>query len=97
MDLAAGLIDAEITVAGDAGDDDSFTALRGLRVAVVQDLTARGANLAPMTQVTTAEPTPSLVLAQRLYRDPTRAGELERESGCRHPLFLPQSFAALAA
>jgi prophage DNA circulation protein len=36
-------LDAEITEAGDAGDDDAHGALKTMRSAVVQDLTARGA------------------------------------------------------
>lgn len=93
----AAVLDVQIAVAGDRGDDASFTALRAARVAVVQDLGARGASLARMATVNSAEPTPSLVLAQRLYRDPSRADELVAEADCIHPLFLPTSFKALAA
>jgi prophage DNA circulation protein len=93
----AGYIDAEIQVAGDEGDDASFTALSALRVAVVQDLTTRGATLARMTAVTSPEPEPALALAQRLYRDPSRADQLVTEAQPVHPLFMPTSFQALAA
>ena len=97
MLAVSSVIDGEITMAGDAADDATFTALRALRVAVIADLGARGANLAATTTVSTAEATPSLVLAQRLYRDSTRSDELEAEAVPRHPLFMPQSFQALAA
>jgi prophage DNA circulation protein len=39
---AVSLFDAEITTAGDAGDDDSYESLRSLRQSVVADLVARG-------------------------------------------------------
>ena len=42
-DSVAELIDAEAETAADAGDVDSCRALRGLRTAVVDDLTTRGA------------------------------------------------------
>lgn len=90
-------LDHEIDVAGDAGDDASFNALRALRVAVVQDLAARGANLAPIVTVTSAAPLPAVVLAQRLYRDASRADQLITEADCISPLFMPTSFKALAA
>jgi hypothetical protein len=38
-------LDAEITVAGDAGDDAAYDALKTLPSAVVRDLTARGTSL----------------------------------------------------
>jgi hypothetical protein len=36
-----------------------------------------------------AAPFPSLYLAQRIYADPTRADELERENGVVNPCFMP--------
>jgi prophage DNA circulation protein len=95
--LVAGALDTEITVAGDEGDDASFNALRALRVAVVQDLTARGATLAPMIEVDTPSPLPALALAQRLYRDGGRSDQLVAEADPIHPLFMPTQFYALAA
>lgn len=95
--VVAEAIDAEITVAGDQGADATFNALRTLRVAVVQDLTARGANLAPIVDVVSAMALPDVVLANRLYRDAGRAPELLTEANPVHPLFMPQSFRALAS
>lgn len=94
--LVCGLLDAEIALAGDAGEDASYNALRALRVAVVQDLTARGASLAPIQTFTMSASLPSLALAQRLYRDPSRADELEIQIDPVHPLFCPATFKALA-
>lgn len=89
-------LDAEITVAGDEGADDVYNTLRELRTAVSADLTARGAGLPTTATVSSALPLPSLVLAQRLYRDSSRADELVIESNCIHPAFMPTSFKALS-
>src|SRR5581483_7122054 len=91
-----GLIDLEITTAGDAGDDDSYAALRQLRADVAQDLASRGAGLPDIVEVDSPAPVPSLVLAQRLYRDPARADQLVEFAGdVPHPAFLPARFKAL--
>ena len=90
------LLDAEIQIAGAQGEDDVYTALRSVRAAVVQDLTARGADLAVLTTITTPRPMPALALAQRVYRDAGRTDELVAESDCIHPAFMPTSFRGLA-
>jgi prophage DNA circulation protein len=92
-----GLLDAEITTAGNQGDDDVYTALRALRASVVKDLNARGAALPTLTTVQTHAPMPALALAQRLYRDPTRGDELVARAGAVHPAFMPTQFQALNA
>lgn len=92
-----GLLDAEITIAGDQGQDATYAALRALRVAVAQDLTTRGASLAHMETVATPEPQTALTLAHRLYQDASRADELVDEAAPIHPAFLPTSFRALAS
>lgn len=90
------VIDAEIVRAGDAGQDATYLALRKLRAAVVADLTERGADLARLVPVATATSLPALVLAQRLYQDADRAGELIDAARPVHPAFMPTSFRALA-
>lgn len=97
MQGATSLIDAEIEVAGDAGDDESFAALRVLRNAVVQDLQARGADLAPLTTMTFNGTMPALVLAHRIYDDATRADQLVQQVQPIHPLFMPMTFQALSS
>ncbi len=72
----AALLEREIVAAGDQGEDDAYTSLRELLAATVRDLTTRGADLARMETFTMGTTLPSLVLAQRLYRDPTREPEL---------------------
>ena len=97
LEQVAGALDAEILIAADAGEDDAVSALTTLRTAVVEDLTARGASLTPIRSFTVGSPLPADVLAQRLYRDPSRADELVAETGAVHPLFLPTTFSALAS
>ncbi len=82
-------LDREITAAGDADDDASYDALRALRRAVVADLTARGASLAPLVTRSFADTLPEFVVAQLLYGDARRADEVVRRVDPVHPLFLP--------
>lgn len=94
---AVGLIDAEIDVAGDAGDDDTYMALRELRRTVVADLQSRGANLAAVAMFEFNAPLPSLVLANRIYRDPSRESQLVQQVAPVHPAFMPTTFQALSS
>jgi prophage DNA circulation protein len=91
------LLDAEILVAGNQGEDNTFTALRALRAAVVQDLQTRAAGVPGTIVVSVPAALPAPALAQRLYRDPTRADELVTESGAPHPAFLAPGFVALSS
>lgn len=90
------LIDAEMLVAGDAGLDDLYSALQAVKTSVTQDLTQRMATKVKMMDVTMPLPMPSLVLAQRLYQDASREGELVLDAGPIHPAFMPPKFRALA-
>lgn len=92
-----GVIEQEITIAGDAGEDDVFNALIGLRTGVATDLNARGAALPPLRQFELAGSLPSLTLALRLYRNAGRSDELVSEAAPVHPLFMPRRFKALAS
>jgi prophage DNA circulation protein len=96
VSLAAAL-DNEITAAGDAGEDASYTALKALRSAVVQDLTVRGASLPSIVTVNLQLPLPSLVIAHRLYLDASRSDQIAAESSAIHPAFCPTTFQALAS
>lgn len=95
-DLVCGLLDAEITVAGDQGQDSTYAALRALKASVYRDLTTRGADLAVVRTVSFAASMPALALAQRLYQDATRADDLVARANPRHPAFMPVSFEALS-
>ncbi len=95
--LVTGYLDSEITVAGDSGDDASYSALRILRKAVVVDLTTRGASLASMKTFDFSAALPALYVANRIYQDPTRANQLVAEADPPHPAFMPTAFRALAS
>jgi prophage DNA circulation protein len=93
----ADALDVEITAAGDVGDDLSFVMLRDLRVAVAEDLTARGATLAPLAERKFATNLPAIVMAQVLYGTAERADELVRRVDPIHPLFMPVDVLVLAS
>ena len=88
-------LDAEATRAGDAGRDATYQALRELRSAVALDLALRGASLAWLVEVHTAQIEPSLAEAWTLYQDTTREPGLVASADPPHPLFLPMDFPAL--
>ncbi|WP_028205019.1 DNA circularization protein [Paraburkholderia nodosa] len=90
------LLDSEIETAADAGDDNSFAALRTLRNSVVEDLQARGADLASLSTMSFNGSLPALVLAHRIYGDATRADQLVQQVAPVHPLFMPATFQALS-
>lgn len=96
MSKVVGIIDAETLTAADSGDDASYLALRSLRSAVVADLEARGASLAAIATFSFNQSLPALALANRIYRDPTRAAQLIQQVDPIHPAFMPTSFDALA-
>jgi prophage DNA circulation protein len=89
-------IEVEMVAAADAGDDDAYTALRALRIAVINDLTTRGATLPDVVTVTLPSSLPALTAAQRLYRDASRSDELTAEADVAHPAFLPMTMQVLA-
>lgn len=70
------------------GGDRVFSALTGLRAAVVGDFAARSSGLPPVTRFTPAITMPALVIAQQLYGDGRREGELIERNNIRHPLFV---------
>jgi prophage DNA circulation protein len=90
-------LDIEITKAGDAGEDATYGALKALRAAVVQDLTARGASLPSVMTVVLGQPMPALAIAQQLYCNASRSDEIIARSGAVHPAFCPISFQALTS
>ena len=92
----AGLLDAEIVIASDVGDINSFVALRALRAAIVLDLVTRGSVLARLTTVKRMIALPSLTLAWQLYGDASRSDDLIARVDCPHPGFFPLSFVCLS-
>lgn len=95
LKLVVPLFDEEILDAADAGHDATYTQLRKLRAAIVQDLTERSIDLPSLVDVISEEQLPALVHAQELYGDGRRADELAAGEDVIHPLFLPRRFRAL--
>lgn len=90
-------VEAAITRAGATAADEVFAAQRGLRKAVVDDLGGRGGSLTRLAEVRLARALPSVVVAQRQYRDAAREAELVIQADPVHPLFMPLDFKALAS
>ncbi|MBR8435199.1 DNA circularization N-terminal domain-containing protein [Burkholderia cenocepacia] len=90
-------LDSEIEIAADAGDDESYTALRQMRNGVVQDLQSRGGGLAALSAFEFNGNLPALVLAHRIYGDAARGDQLVRQVQPVNPLFMPSSFDALSS
>lgn len=95
-DTVTALIDAEIVIAGDQGEDETYSAMKSLRAAVVADLNARGGALAAIKTFQFPASLPALTLANRIYRDAARADELVEQASPVHPAFMPRSFKALS-
>ncbi|KWN77058.1 DNA circularization protein [Burkholderia stagnalis] len=96
-DSVAALIDSEIQVAADQGEDAVYMSLRTLRQSVVADLDARGSGLAAITTFSFGTTLPALGLANRIYRDSTRSDELVAQANPIHPAFMPTQFNALSS
>ena len=95
-DAVTDLIDAELAIAGDQGEDETYQAMRTLRAAVVADLNARGAGLSSIKTFVFPASMPALTLANRIYRDASRADDLVAQADPIHPLFMPTTFKALS-
>lgn len=89
-------LDAEILIAGDAGDDGSYSALRALRQMTVAVLNQAGAGLPRLQQFAFNAALPALTLAERIYGDANRSGQLVAQAQPVHPAFMPTAFQALA-
>ena len=69
--------------------DDVYAALAALRVAMVMDISTRGANLVRLTTATLQATLPALVAAWRIYGDATMDADLVARNKVRHPGFVP--------
>lgn len=92
----AGLIDAEMTICASIFDDVDYSALAADRIAVIQDMNARGNMLAPVVTQTFSSNLPSLVIAYRLYQDSTMEPDLVARNNPVNPGFMPMVIEALA-
>lgn len=68
--------------------DTVYSTLTDLRVAVIKDITARGADLSRIVRFTPRGTLPALVVAHQIYGDAARADEIVARNRIRHPGFL---------
>lgn len=82
---------AAIVSASDALADEAVAGLRALRTATIRDLDARSARLPARVTWSVPYQLPSVVIAQRLYGDPAREGEIvaRNRSLIRNPGRIP--------
>jgi prophage DNA circulation protein len=88
-DPVADQLDQLATTIADSGDDNLAGAVDALRLAMITDVTARGASLARLYAYTPPNTQPAILIAQRLYGDATRADELIARNAIPHPSFVP--------
>lgn len=93
----ADLFNAELLAASADARDASFSALRDLRSAVLDYLGGLAATLPATEVVVLPAPVPALAVAQLLYNDASRTGEIIARADPPHPAFMPTMFTALAA
>jgi prophage DNA circulation protein len=84
-DAVAALIAAEEEVS----DGDVVDALRSLRTALIEDVTARVARLPRTTLFTPPGVVPTVLIAQALYGDADRETEIIARNDIIHPMFAP--------
>jgi len=86
-------------LAADAGDDDIYQALAGLRAEITHLIRARAANLTPLIHYRRVGPTApnSLAFAWRMYQDSSRDLEVVERTRTRSPAYMPFTGRVLAA
>jgi hypothetical protein len=93
----ATIIDTQATTAADAGYTALYVALATLYAGTVADMQQRALQLPMLSAYTLPDSIPAIALAQRLYRDPTRAAELVTLNSTPHPAFMPAAGVALVS
>ncbi|BCB26480.1 tail protein [Sulfurimicrobium lacus] len=72
-----------------AAPDPVYFALTDLRVAVVNDIQTRAADLESLMQYTPRATVPAIVLAYQIYEDPERDEDIVARNRVKHPGFVP--------
>jgi prophage DNA circulation protein len=87
------------TIAADAGDDDTFQALAGLRHQITHLIRQRATSLRPLVRYRVLGSTAanSLTFAWRMYQDSSRDLEVVNRTRARTPAYLPFTSRVLAA
>lgn len=79
----------QLDIQTESADDDTYAVFTDLRVAMVTDINARGADLARVVSYTPATTLPVLVVAHRIYGDITQEADIVSRNGIVHPGFVP--------
>ena len=82
------LMDAQSDAAAVNGCDDLYRAWEGLKTLAMADMIARAQGLPDLAPYSFPDTLPSLVLAQRLYQNPSQAAALEQLNDVCQPLFM---------
>jgi prophage DNA circulation protein len=82
-------LDCLATSIADNGDDELAGSIDGLRLAMIADVTARGASLARLYAFTPAATEPAVVISQRLYGDAEETEAIVARNGLAWPGFVP--------
>lgn len=82
------LDELDVQMHADGIDDSVYLSLLDLRVAIVNDIRTRGADLTRLTTHTPLTTLPALVVAHQLYGDASRDGEVVSRNKIRHPGFV---------
>jgi prophage DNA circulation protein len=96
LDRMNAAFDQAETVAADSLDQASYRSIIALHAAVTFDLTTRARPLPQIVVYDFALSKPALWIAQRLYADATRCGELVDENAPVHPAFVQMPVRALS-
>lgn len=82
------LTELDVQMLADGMADAVYLSLADLRVAIVNDIRARGADLSRINTHVPTETQPALVIAHDLYGDAGRDGEIVMRNAIRHPGFV---------
>jgi prophage DNA circulation protein len=96
LDRMNAAFDQAETVAGDSLDQASYRSIIALHAAVTFDLTTRARPLPQIVVYDFGLSKPALWIAQRLYADAARCGELIDENQPVHPAFVQMPIRALS-
>ncbi len=92
-----GLIEAQLETASAAHQDDLAMAWRGMMMLAANDSYQRAQSLPALTRYTLSGTMPAFWLAQTLYQDGSRAGELAQLNSAWHSGWMPVTGVSLAA
>lgn len=88
-------LDVALVKAADRGDDDIYQALLDLRESFITTMGTTSQGLVDLVEFSSGASLPALTLANRLYQDAGRAGELIAATSVPHPAFMPTKMKVL--